>query len=115
MSIAYTVAMCTHNHVDQLQRTLADLRALKQPARAWEFLVIDNRCSDGTSELLARHDWPPGWTVRIVREEQLGLSNARNRAIDEARGEYLIFIGFRQPDGRLLDDSAGEIEIRRKR
>ncbi len=92
MSVVCTVALCTHNHIDQLRRTLADLRALQTPERPWEFLVIDNRCSDGTSELLAGHEWPAGWPVRIVREERLGLSNARNRAIDEARGEYLIFI-----------------------
>jgi glycosyltransferase involved in cell wall biosynthesis len=42
--------------------------------------------------LLARHAWPAGWQVRVVREEKLGLSNARNRAIAEARGEYLIFM-----------------------
>ena len=38
-------------------------------------------------------DWrPPGIPVRIVREEKLGLSNARNRALDEARGEYVVFM-----------------------
>ena len=58
----------------------------------WEFLVIDNGCRDGTPELLARHAWPAGWQVRVVREEKLGLSNARNRAIAEARGEYVIFM-----------------------
>ncbi len=30
--------------------------------------------------------------MRIVRESKLGLSNARNRAIADARGEYLIFL-----------------------
>ena len=29
---------------------------------------------------------------RIVREEKLGLSNARNRALSEANGEYLLFM-----------------------
>lgn len=90
--VAYTVALCTHNHVDRLERTLADLAALKPPARPWELLVIDNGCADATPELLARHAWPTGWNARTVREDKLGLSNARNRAIAEARGEYLVFI-----------------------
>ena len=30
--------------------------------------------------------------MRTVREEKLGLSHARNRAIVEARGDYLMFI-----------------------
>lgn len=90
--IAYTVALCTHNHADRLERTLADLARLAPPKAPWEFLVIDNGCHDSTPSLLARHSWPPGWSVRVVREEKLGLSNARNRAIAEARGEYVIFM-----------------------
>jgi len=92
MSLAYTVALCTHNHADRLVRTLADLPGLRPPEAPWEFLVIDNGCRDGTPELLARHRWPEGWQVRVVREEKLGLSNARNRAIAEARGDYVIFM-----------------------
>jgi glycosyltransferase involved in cell wall biosynthesis len=92
MSLAYTVALCTHNHADRLVRTLEDLKNLRVPAAPWEFLVIDNGCRDATPELLAKHVWPEGWQVRVVREEKLGLSNARNRAIQEARGEYVIFM-----------------------
>jgi GT2 family glycosyltransferase len=92
MSIAYTVALCTHNHADRLVRTLSDLALLKPPRRPWEFLIVDNGCRDGTPELLARHAWPAGWQVRVVREETLGLSNARNRAIADALGEYVIFM-----------------------
>jgi glucosyl-dolichyl phosphate glucuronosyltransferase len=92
MSLAYSVALCTHNHANRLERTLADLAKLKQPQAPWEFLVIDNGCRDATPELLARHAWPANWQVRVVREERLGLSNARNRAITEAKGEYIIFM-----------------------
>ncbi len=92
MSIAYTVALCTHNHGDRLVRTLADLRELRAPDAPWELLFVDNACSDDTPSLLSREAWPAGWQVRAVREEKLGLSNARNCALHEARGEYLIFI-----------------------
>ncbi|MEJ2564774.1 MAG: glycosyltransferase [Gammaproteobacteria bacterium] len=89
---AYTVALCTHNHADRLVRTLDDLSQLRPPHAPWELLIIDNGCHDGSSELLASHIWPEGWTVRVVREEQLGLSNARNCALGEALGEYVIFM-----------------------
>ena len=92
MSIAYTVALCTHNHADRLERTLSDLAQLKMPQASWEFLVINNGCTDGTNDLLARHIWPEGWQARVVFEEKLGLSNARNRGIAEAQGEYVIFM-----------------------
>lgn len=88
-----TVALCTHNHADRLVRTLADLHQLRAPDRPWEFLVIDNGSSDSTPALLAAEEWrPAGVEVRVVREEKLGLSNARNRALLEARGEYLLFM-----------------------
>ena len=92
MSVAYTVVLCTHNHLDRLRRTLSDLAALKPPQSPWEFLVIDNGCRDGTTDFLAQYAWPSSWEVRIVREEKLGLSNARNRAIAEADGDYVIFM-----------------------
>ena len=90
--IAYTVALCTHNHADRLVRTLADLRALRAPDAPWELLFVDNGCTDGTPELLGHETWPGDWQVRVVREEKLGLSNARNCGLREARGDYVIFI-----------------------
>jgi len=88
-----TVALCTHNHADRLVRTLADLAHLKPTASPWEFLVIDNASTDTTPALLAASDWrPAGMDVCIVREEKLGLSNARNRALQEAHGEYILFM-----------------------
>jgi glucosyl-dolichyl phosphate glucuronosyltransferase len=92
MAVAYTVALCTHNHADRLERTLGDLAKLRMPGAPWELLIVDNGCRDGTPELLARHRWPAGWQVRVVREEKLGLSNARNRAIADAQGDYVIFM-----------------------
>lgn len=88
-----TVALCTHNHADRLARTLADLAHVISPSQPWEFLVIDNASSDATPQLLATAGWrPAGAEVRVIREEKLGLSNARNRALLEARGDYLLFM-----------------------
>lgn len=88
----FTVALCTHNHADRLARTLADLPGVRAPDAAWELLIIDNASSDSTPDLLARHVWPAGWHVRMVREDKLGIANARNRAVSDAHGEFLIFM-----------------------
>lgn len=88
-----TVALCTHNHLDRLKLTLAALKTLEGPPQGWELLVVDNASSDGTADYLAGGDWRPAVVAaRVVREAKLGLSNARNRAIAEAAGEYLLFI-----------------------
>ncbi len=88
-----TVALCTHNHLDRLKITLAALKALDGPPQGWELLVVDNASSDGTADYLASTAWqPPGAAARVAREAKLGLSNARNCAISQAFGEYLLFI-----------------------
>jgi glycosyltransferase involved in cell wall biosynthesis len=93
MSTSLTVALCTHNHKPRLERTLRGLAHLQPPQSPWELLVVDNASTDGTAELLSE----PGWranrlNVRVVREPKLGLSHARNRAVSEADGEYLVFM-----------------------
>ena len=99
-----TVALCTHNHADRLPVTLRSFRRLEPPSRPWEILLIDNNCTDETPRLLADTAWhPPGVPVRIAREEKLGLSNARNCALKEARGRYILFIDDDEtPDPRWL-------------
>ncbi len=92
MTVSYTVALCTHNNADRLKRTLEDLTKMQTPEAPWELLIIDNGCLDSTPQFLIHYLWPKSWQVRVVREEKLGLSNARNRAIVESQGEYLIFI-----------------------
>ena len=88
-----TLALCTHNHADRLARTLSALAELVPPDCAWELLIVDNASTDNTSHLVAASDWrTPAMNVQVVREDKLGLSNARNRAIREATGEYIIFM-----------------------
>ena len=88
-----TVALCTHNHADRLGRTLSSLAQLRPPTRSWELLAIDNASTDSTPKVLRTTNWRPvDVDVRIVREERVGLSNARNRAVAEARGEYIVFM-----------------------
>jgi len=86
MTPEYTVALCTHNHADRLERTLGDITKIHMPESPWEFLIVDNGSTDSTSTLLEQWQWPEHWSVRVVKEGELGLSHARNRAIAEARG-----------------------------
>lgn len=120
-----SVALCTHNHANRLSRTLRDLRTLAAPQRPWELIVVDNGCTDGSPQLLADTSWhPPGVGVRVVREAALGLSHARNRAIAEACGQYVLFFDDDEtPDPQWLaaheaamvehspDASGGRIEV----
>jgi glycosyltransferase involved in cell wall biosynthesis len=102
--IFISTVLCTHNHAARLRKTLNSLKTLIPPTRPWEFLVIDNNCTDETANLLTEQQWrPDDVPVRIVREEKLGLSNARNRALSVATGKYLLFLDDDEtPDPRWL-------------
>jgi GT2 family glycosyltransferase len=110
-----TVALCTHNHRDRLLRTLGNLLALRLPESSTELLVVDNASTDGTAELLAAHHWRRwNWPTRVVREDKLGLSNARNRVIREAIGEYILFMDDDEtPDPQWLVSYERAIRIHR--
>ena len=81
-----TVAICTRERPDDLQRALDALMRLDGPGQ--EILVIDNcPATDATRAVVA--GFP---AVRYVCEPRKGLNNARNRALAEAQGEVVAFI-----------------------
>ncbi len=86
-----TVVICTRNRAATLARALESLCGLRVPdATSWEVLVVDNASTDATSHVVARYvDRLP---VRMALESQPGLSHARNRAVAEARGDYILWI-----------------------
>lgn len=86
-----TVAICTRNRAPVLARALDALSVMDAPAHTgWEILVVDNASTDDTQAVLA--DFRQRLPVRPVVEAEIGLSSARNRAVAEARGEYILWI-----------------------
>lgn len=85
-----TVAICTWNRSALLRPTLERMTELRVPAGIeWELLVVDNNCTDETPSVVsAMADRLP---LRTLHEPKPGLSNARNRAVAEARGSYVIW------------------------
>ncbi len=85
-----TIAICTWNRARFLGRTLEHFRRLRIPhGLDWELLIVENNCTDETPAVIQSFaDCLP-----IVREVEpvLGLARARNRALDVARGDLVIF------------------------
>jgi glycosyltransferase involved in cell wall biosynthesis len=88
-----SVCICTYNGAQRIGAVLEALAIQTQPKESWEVLVIDNASNDGTGEVadqLIKEKL--GGCGRVVREEQPGLSFARARAAQEARGEIICFL-----------------------
>lgn len=59
---------------------------LGQTWRDFEFIVIDDGSNDGTDEVLAEYRDP---RLRVVRQQNTGLTIALNRGLALARGQYV--------------------------
>lgn len=85
-----SVIVCTHNpRRDFLGRALDALQAQSLSRDCWELLLVDNASTTAIAK-----DWDMSWHPfsRIVREERLGLTEARLRGITEANGSMLVFV-----------------------
>jgi glycosyltransferase involved in cell wall biosynthesis len=114
VSTKITVAIPTHNRARLLGELLASIAALKIPAGVEaECVVIDNNSTDDTRAVVEMFAMTSPLAVRYVREERPGSSYARNRAVDEATGEFIFFIdddALAEPD--WLAEMLAEIERR---
>lgn len=89
---AATVAICTLDRREVLEISLAALAEQDATGVEWEILVVDNGSTDGTAQYVEARILTSKIPMRLLVEPQRGLSFARNRAVENARGEILLFI-----------------------
>lgn len=97
-----SLIIATYNRAEQLMVTLESVATQRHPAQRWECIVVDNNSKDDTRERVeafaAAH---PDLQLRYVFESNQGLSYARNRGIEEAKGEIIAFV---DDDERIVEE-----------
>ena len=93
MSIKVSVIVCTYNREPFLLKTLEALATQTVSDKLFEIVLIDNNSKDRTAEICS--DFKEKYAelnFSYILESKQGLSFARNRGLDEAKGELLVFI-----------------------
>lgn len=84
----FSVIIPCYNCMKTLETTVESIRA--SGLRNYELLLIDDGSTDGTGALCDAlcEKYPE---LRCIHQPNAGVSAARNRGLDEARGDYLWF------------------------
>jgi glycosyltransferase involved in cell wall biosynthesis len=98
--------ICSHNpRAEYIERVLDALKAQTLSLEQWELLLVDNASVQPLCEKIDL-TWHPN--AHHIREEQLGLTPARLRGIQEAKAEVLVFVD----DDNVLDSDYLDIVLR---
>ena len=115
--LRFTIATVTYNAGATIQRTLQSV--FSQTHEAVEHLIIDGCSTDGTMAAIHRYveqntDLRHPHNICLVREPDQGLYDAMNKAIQQARGDYIVFLNagdcFHSPT--VLADVAAQLDAR---
>jgi len=92
-ALRITAAICTHNRAALLPAAIESLLTQNLPPMDYEVLVIDNASTDETPHVIRRYlTASDRVTLRSAVQPILGLSHARNLAVEMAAGEVIAFL-----------------------
>ncbi len=86
-----SVVVCTYNRLSLLQRCLNSLESQSIQDKFYEVLIIDNNPTDKIRGLV-KHFTEKNRNFRLAKERKQGLSFARNKGFQEARGNFVAYI-----------------------
>lgn len=84
-----SVIVPVYNCQDFIGRCLESLR--NQTYKNIEVIIVDDGSTDGSFEVYSDYV-KTDKRFKVVRQNNLGLSGARNRGLDEAIGQYIAFV-----------------------
>ena len=108
--IKYSVIIPVYDAQKTLKRCLDSL--LQQKREDVEIILINDGSSDRSEEIIQNYK-KKFQNIKAVKQENAGVSAARNRGLDIARGTYITFVDsddYVSQDYFIVMDEAGERE-----
>jgi len=105
----YSIIIPLYNKERQIARTLDSV--LAQTVSDYEVIVVDDGSRDNGSEIVKDYSTKDS-RVRYIYKENGGVSSARNRGIQEAKGEWILFL---DGDDCLMQDALTTFDTMRQK
>ncbi|MBT4791997.1 MAG: glycosyltransferase, partial [Halobacteriovoraceae bacterium] len=80
-----SVIIPTFNRAHTLERAINSVKA--QTFKQFELIIVDDGSTDNTAKLLKQYK-----DIKIITQDNMGVSHARNSAIAQAQGQYISFL-----------------------
>jgi len=88
-----SVVICTYNREQHIERALESLIPQTASKEDYEIVIVDNNSTDNTPEIIKNFEKKyPDYHIQTAVETNQGLSFARNKGIELAKGEIISFI-----------------------
>jgi len=81
-----SVIIPTYNRIETLPRAIESVMVQTHPAN--ELIIVDDGSTDGTVAWLGEH-YPQ---IKLIKQQNSGVSAARNRGIEVASGEWIALL-----------------------
>lgn len=84
--LRFSIVIPTYNSVNEVERAIESVR--EQTFKNYEIIVVDDCSTDNTYEVLSKQQD----IIVIKNSTNLRAGGARNKGIERAKGEYIIFL-----------------------
>ena len=85
-----SIIMPLYNSENFIEGSIASVVAQTYPL--WELIVVDDKSTDNSPNIVESYVRKDNRIKLITLDSNMGPTNARNRAIKEARGKYIAFL-----------------------
>lgn len=84
-----SVIMLTYNREALISRAIESI--LAQTCRDFEFIIVDNGCTDRSGQIADEYAVRDN-RIQVIHRDRGNIGAGRNTGLDAARGEYIAFI-----------------------